>query len=86
LGIIFAKSGGGEAIMANRFKGVRAIVYYGKELEIVRLGREHNNANVLSLGAYFMNEEEAIFAIDLWLSSTFSNDDKHLRRVKKLDE
>lgn len=85
LGIIFGKSGQGEAMVANRFKGVRAIVYYGKELEIIRLGREHNNANVLSLGAHFMDEEEAIFAVDLWLSTAFSGEEKHLRRINKLE-
>ena len=85
VGIIFGKSGQGEAMAANRFKGVRAIVYYGKELEIVRLGKEHNNANILSLGAHFMDEEEAIFAVDLWLSTNFSEDERHQRRIDKFE-
>ena len=58
-GIILGGSGEGEQISANKIDGIRAIEYYGGNLEIIKLGREHNNANVLSLGARFMTEEEA---------------------------
>ena len=84
-GIIFGGSGEGEAISANRFKGIRAVVYYGKALEIVKLSREHNDANVLSIGARFVTQTEAEEAILLWLSTAFSNDERHVRRLKKLD-
>lgn len=84
--IIFGASGQGEAIVANRFAGVRAIVYYGKELEIIRLSREHNDANVLSVGARFVNAEEAKEAVTLWLATAFSNDERHVRRIAQIDK
>ena len=83
-GIILGGSGQGEAMAANRIKGVRAAVYYNGPAEIVRLSREHNNANILSLGARFITEEEIFKIIDLWLSEKFSGV-RHKRRIKKLD-
>ena len=84
-GFIFGGSGQGEAICANRYKGVRATVYSGGSLELVKLAREHNNANVLSLGARFIAFEEAKQVIDLWLKTEFSGEDRHIRRNVKLD-
>ena len=83
--IVFGKSGNGEAIICNRLPGVRAAVYHGGNLEIVRLSREHNNANVLSIGAGFVQEEEAVQAVKMWISTPFSNDERHIKRNEMLD-
>ena len=86
LGIILGGSGQGEQISANKIDGIRAIEYYGGNLEIIKLGREHNNANVLSLGARFINEEEAKEAVKLFLETTFSNEERHTRRLEEIKE
>lgn len=83
--IIFGKSGNGEAMMVNRFPGVRAAVYYAKNLDIIRLSREHNNANVLSIGAGFVEEGDAIEAVKLFIATPFSGDPRHVRRNDMLD-
>lgn len=117
-GIILGGSGQGEAMVANRYKGVRAAVFYGPPFQfsilskkkwllifgaggatgvfekmqldtveqLIRLSREHNNANVLSLGASFMNYESAKKIIKLWLDTSFSNEIRNKRRVEKIDE
>ena len=82
-GIILGRSGQGEAMAANKVKGIRAAVYYGGDLEIVELSREHNNANVLSIGAGFVSAEEAKKAVTLWLETAFDGD-RHERRIKKI--
>jgi len=83
-GIVFGASGQGEAIAANKIKGIRAALYYGGDMEIVRLSRTHNNANILSLGARFLAKEEAIKAINMWLKTDFTNEPRHIRRIKKI--
>jgi len=83
-GIILGGSGQGEAMAANRIKGVRAAVYYGSEREIIRLSREHNNANVLSLGARFISDQEIYNIIETWLDEPFDGG-RHQRRIDKLD-
>lgn len=88
LGIILGGSGQGEAMAANRVNGVRAAVYYGdgvKEGELIRLSRQHNNANILSLGARFISEDEAKKAVKLWLETEFTREERHKRRIKKID-
>jgi len=82
--IILGGSGQGEALVANRFENVRAVVYYGSNLDIIKLVREHNDANVLSLGARFITLEEAKEAVRLWLETNFSEDPRHLRRLEKI--
>ncbi len=99
MAIIFGGSGQGEAMVANRSKGVRAVVFYGPispkqaidvkgELStdpysIIRLARMHNNANVLSLGARFVSENEAKTAVKIFLETEFSNDERHQQRLAK---
>ena len=83
-GIIFGGSGQGEAIVANKFKGIRAAVFYGKNLDIIKLSKIHNDANILSIGARFTTKKHAIEAVKLWLSTDFSNESRHSRRIKKI--
>ena len=83
--IIFGGSGQGEAMLANRFKNVRAVVYNSHNLEIIKLSREHNDANILSIGARFLNEEQVKEAIKLWLETDFSNEERHIRRIEKIE-
>jgi len=85
-GIIFGGSGQGEAITANKIKGIRAALYYGQNLDIVKLSRTHNDANILSLGARFLNKKEAIEAVKLWLNTPFSKEERHKRRLKQLSK
>ena len=84
-GIIFGGSGQGESIVANRFVGVRCAVYYGGPREIVALSREHNDANILSIGARFVVEGDVVEIVKLWLSTEFSGDERHVRRIGKID-
>lgn len=84
MGIIFGGSGQGEAMAANRYKGVRAAVFYGGPDEIISLSKQHNNANILSLAARFIEPEHAINVIKLWLSTEFEGG-RHQKRIEKLD-
>lgn len=83
--IIFGGSGQGEAMLANRFKNVRAVAYYHHDLKIIELSRQHNDANILSIGARFVSAENALEAITQWLSTTPAADQKYQRRVKKAE-
>lgn len=82
-GIVFGGSGQGEAMCANRVKGVRAALYYGGTTDFISLSREHNDANILSLGARFLSEEETLQAVDIFLETPFSNEPRHIRRIEK---
>ena len=83
-GIILGGSGQGEAMAANRINGVRAAVFYNGPKEIIELSRQHNNANILSLGARFMSEEEIYQIIEIWFNTDFEGG-RHQRRIDKLD-
>ncbi|MCW9054573.1 MAG: RpiB/LacA/LacB family sugar-phosphate isomerase [Candidatus Pacebacteria bacterium] len=85
-GVILGGSGQGEAIVANRYPRVRTAVYYGGPIDIVSLAREHNDANILSLGARFLSDEEAQEAVRVFLATPFSDDERHVRRIAKIDK
>ncbi|EKD87107.1 MAG: hypothetical protein ACD_37C00036G0002 [uncultured bacterium] len=82
--IIFGGSGQGEAIVANKFSNVRAVVYYGEQEQMPGLTREHNDSNILSLGARFLTDKGAINAVKLFLAAPFSNGKRHVRRIEKI--
>lgn len=83
--LIFGGSGQGEAMLANRYPQVRATVFYGGDPAIVTLGREHNDSNILSIGARFVSHDEAKNVIWLWLMTPSSEKEKYLRRIKKAE-
>lgn len=100
-GVILGGSGQGEAICANRVQGVRAAVFYGGVLakgavdmegnmstdpyEIVKLAREHNNANIISFGTRFMTKDEMKESIKIFTEIKFKGVERHARRINKLD-
>jgi len=84
-GIVIGGSGQGEAIVSNRFPKVRATVYYGGPEQIVTLAREHNDANILSLGARFMTPEQAKKVVSLFLRTPFRKETRHGRRIAKIE-
>jgi ribose 5-phosphate isomerase B len=85
-GIIIGGSGQGEAMSANKIDGIRATEYYGGDPEVIKVSREHNDANILSLGARFVDQESAEEAVRLFLETKFSGDERHVRRINKLDD
>lgn len=98
--IIFGGSGQAEAMVANKYKNIRCALFYAAtapieaaditgrksddHFEMIRLTREHNDANILSVGARFVSEEEATIAIRLWLDSPFTKEERHVRRLEKI--
>ena len=96
VGIALGASGQGEGMAANRIKGVRAAVYYGEAfgsqtdamgniLNLIQSARSHNDANVLALGARFLSDAAAKDAVKLFLDTPFSGDERHSRRIAKID-
>lgn len=84
LGIVLGGSGNGEQIAANKVDGVRAALVWSEQ--IAQLAREHNDANVMSIGARMHSEEELLGFVQVFLSTPFSGDDRHLRRIGQLAE
>jgi len=101
-GVIIGGTGQGEAMCANKIKGARAMVFYatkepikevdikGKKsvdpFEVIQLAREHNNANIISIGVRFVTEDEAKFAVELFLNTKFPAEERHIRRIAKYSD
>lgn len=85
-GVLLGRSGQGEAMLANSFMNVRAAVYYGHDLDVAIQSRLHNDSNILSLGAQFMDFDEARRAVDAWLNAPFSDDPRYQRRIEKAEK
>ncbi len=84
LGIVLGGSGNGEQIAANKVIGVRAALAYNTEL--AKLAREHNDANIVSLGGRMQTHEEALAIVRTFLDTPFSGDERHQRRIDALSE
>ncbi|MCS5729815.1 ribose-5-phosphate isomerase [Herbiconiux moechotypicola] len=84
LGIVFGGSGNGEQIAANKVKGVRAALAWNEAT--AKLAREHNDANVVAIGARQHTVEEAIALIDWFIAEPFSFEERHVRRIAQLAE
>jgi ribose 5-phosphate isomerase B len=82
-GIVLGGSGNGEAMVANRVRGVRCALCWNTES--ARLGRSHNNANMISLGQRMVTEETALEIVRVWLETPFDGG-RHERRIRMIDE
>ena len=82
LGIVFGGSGNGEQIAANKVHGIRAALAWS--IETARLARQHNDANVVGIGARQHTQDEAFEIIDAFLSTPFSGDERHIRRIGQI--
>lgn len=80
-GMVFGGSGNGEAMVANKVKGIRCAVCWNEAS--ARLAKEHNNANIISMGARLVSGEDAIKITDTWLNAAFQGE-RHLRRIEKI--
>ncbi|RGE18081.1 ribose-5-phosphate isomerase [Leucobacter sp. wl10] len=84
LGVVFGGSGNGEQMAANKVEGIRAALVWSEST--AALAREHNDANVVSIGARQHPIEDAIRFIDLFIATPFSGDERHVRRISQLGE
>jgi ribose 5-phosphate isomerase B len=82
LGIVIGGSGNGEQIAANKVTGVRAVLAWS--LETARLGRQHNDANVIAVGGRMHSVEEATSFVEAFIAESFSGDERHQRRIDQL--
>jgi len=83
LGIVFGGSGNGEAMVANKVKRIRCALCWNEKS--ARLAKEHNNANMISLGERMISEKEAVRIVDTWLNAEFKRG-RHLRRIQKIEK
>jgi ribose 5-phosphate isomerase B len=84
LGIVFGGSGNGEQMAANKVEGIRAALVWS--IATAELARQHNDANVISIGARQHTVDEAVAFVDAFIAEPFSNDERHVRRIKQLSE
>lgn len=84
MGFVFGKSGAGECIVANKVNGIRAVLAINEKN--VQLSREHNDANILSLGSDFVGDEKACQLAKLFLNTSFSGEERHKRRIEKITQ
>ena len=84
LGIVIGGSGNGEQIAANKVKGVRAALAWS--VETAKLAKQHNNANVISIGGRMHSIEECKTILDAFIAELFSNDERHIRRIDKISK
>ena len=82
LGIVIGGSGNGEQIAANKVKGIRAVLAWS--IETAKLGKEHNNANVVAIGGRMHSIDDCKAIIDAFIATPFSNDQRHVRRINKI--
>jgi ribose 5-phosphate isomerase B len=82
LGIVLGGSGNGEQIAANKVQGIRAALAWNEST--AKLAREHNDANVIALGARQHSQDEVLHLIELFVSEPFSQDERHIRRISKI--
>jgi ribose 5-phosphate isomerase B len=84
LGVVIGGSGNGEQISANKVKGIRAVLAWS--IETAKLGKEHNNANVVSIGGRMHTIDQCKEIIDAFIATPFSNDERHIRRINKMSK
>jgi len=83
-GILICGSGVGVTIVANRVKGIRAVLAY--DTYTAKQSREHGDANILTLAGRKMTKAKADKIVDVWLKTKFSGEERHLRRVRKIEK
>ena len=83
-GIVLCTTGIGVSIAANKIKGIRCALL--SDLVTARMTREHNDTNVMALGAALVDKDLALEIVDIWLNTPFSGMEKHFRRIAKLAE
>ena len=101
-GIVIGGSGQAEMIVANKFKNVRCVLFYAAlapiraaditgrmstdPYEMIRLTREHNDANMLSIGVRFISDDEAVKVTKMWIETPYPAEERHARRINKIKE